>query len=174
MNNRDKVEWMDSINAGTRISNSIPEGYTDYATATCSVQLPYGDSKRKEIKMSDVFYFHGEAYTVRDIEVEITSFRDSDLIIHASKSMASPSQKIYDAKKKNKFEIKKIFVNPEKSATTVLWADGTHTIVKRSEGDNPADIWSVVSYALAEKIYGSNSALKREIKGKVEKQSKKR
>ena len=68
----------------------------------------------------------------------------------------------------NPYSIKKVIVNPKKNATTVLWADGTHTVVKRSEGDEPADIWSVVSYALAEKIYGSNSAFKREIKGKVE------
>ena len=66
------------------------------------------------------------------------------------------------------YAIKKVIVNPKKNATTVLWADGTHTVVKRSEGDEPADIWSVVSYALAEKVYGSNSAFKREIKGKVE------
>ena len=68
----------------------------------------------------------------------------------------------------NPYAIKKVIVNTKKNATTVLWADGTHTVVKRSEGDEPADIWSVVSYALAEKVYGSNSAFKREIKGKVE------
>ena len=74
---------------------------------------------------------------------------------------------------KKKYEIKQILVNPKKNTTTVLWADGTHTVVKRSESDEPADIWQVVSYALAEKVYGSNSAFKRIVKGKVEKQTKK-
>ena len=71
-------------------------------------------------------------------------------------------------KKKPHFGIKKIQLNPKKNATTVLWEDGTYTVVKKSPGDDPADIWSVVSYALAEKVYGSNSAFKREIKGKVQ------
>lgn len=72
------------------------------------------------------------------------------------------------------YGIKKILVNPEKDTTTVLWNDGTHTTVKRAEGDDPADIWQIVSYALAEKVYGSNSAFKREVKGKVEVQTKKK
>lgn len=69
---------------------------------------------------------------------------------------------------KQNYGIRKIILNPQKHATTVLWEDGTATVVKRSEGDDPADIWMVVAYALAEKVYGSNSAFKRQVKGKVE------
>ena len=44
--------------------------------------------------------------------------------------------------------------------TTVLWADGTKTIVKRGE-DEPDDEYSAFTAALARKIYGTNSAVKR-------------
>ena len=44
--------------------------------------------------------------------------------------------------------------------TTVLWADVTKTIVKRGE-DEPDDEYSAFTAALARKIYGTNSAVKR-------------
>lgn len=44
--------------------------------------------------------------------------------------------------------------------TTVLWADGAKTIVKRGE-DDPDDEYSAFTAALARKIYGTNSAVKR-------------
>ena len=37
-------------------------------------------------------------------------------------------------------------------------------IVKKHDDDPEVDICSVVAYALAEKVYGSNSAFKREIR----------
>jgi hypothetical protein len=66
------------------------------------------------------------------------------------------------------YEIKKVVVNPEKEATTVIFTDGTVEVVKKSPEDSEADIFSVVAYAVAKRIYGSNSAFKREVVNKVE------
>ena len=66
------------------------------------------------------------------------------------------------------YEIKKVVVNPEKEATTVIFKDGTVEVVKKSPEDPEADIFSVVAYAVAERVYGSNSAFKREVVNKVE------
>ena len=56
--------------------------------------------------------------------------------------------------------------------TIVFWQDGTKTIVKRS-ADTPDDDYSAFTAALAIKMYGSNSALKRMIRKKTELQKKK-
>lgn len=66
------------------------------------------------------------------------------------------------------YEIKKVVVNPEKEATTVIFTDGTVEVVKKSPEDPEADIFSVVAYAVAKRVYGSNSAFKREVVNKVE------
>lgn len=66
------------------------------------------------------------------------------------------------------YKIKKVVVNPEKEATTVLFEDGSHIVVKKHENDPDVDILSIVAYAVAEHIYGSNSAFKRELKNKIE------
>jgi len=68
----------------------------------------------------------------------------------------------------NKFNIKKVVVNPKKNATTVIFVDGSVEVVKRHPNDPEADIYSVVAYAVAKHVYGSNSALKRQIGDKVE------
>lgn len=68
----------------------------------------------------------------------------------------------------NKFDIKKVVVNPKKNATTVIFVDGSVEVVKRHPNDPEADIYSVVAYAVAKHVYGSNSALKRQIDDKVE------
>ena len=44
--------------------------------------------------------------------------------------------------------------------TTVMWSDGTKTIVKRGE-DEPDDEYNAFTAALAKKLYGSTSAVKR-------------
>ena len=63
--------------------------------------------------------------------------------------------------------IDKIKVNPAKNATTVLWTDGTATVVKRSE-DDPDDLYFAVASAMAIKFYGSNSQFKKVINDKTE------
>jgi len=67
-----------------------------------------------------------------------------------------------------KYQIKKVVVNPEKEATTVIFKDGTVEVVKKSPEDPEADIFSVVAYAVAKRVYGSNSSFKREVVNKVE------
>lgn len=57
--------------------------------------------------------------------------------------------------------------------TIVFWNDGTKTIVKRNE-DEPDNIYAAFTAALAIKIFGSNSALKRMIDKKTELQKPKR
>lgn len=64
-------------------------------------------------------------------------------------------------------KIDKIKVNPAKNATTVLWTDGTATVVKRSE-DDPDDLYFAVASAMAIKFYGSNSQFKKVINDKTE------
>lgn len=53
------------------------------------------------------------------------------------------------------------------NATIVFWNDGTKTIVKLPEGDKPDD-YSAFTAALAKKIFGSNSKVKKVIKTKTE------
>lgn len=48
-------------------------------------------------------------------------------------------------------------------ATVVFWTDGTKTVVKCAEG-TPYDEYAAFCIALAKKVYGNNSALKRAIK----------
>lgn len=56
-------------------------------------------------------------------------------------------------------------------ATIVFWKDGTKTVVKISDADmedGKYDIYAGVSYAIAKKLFGSNSAFKREVDRKTE------
>lgn len=63
-----------------------------------------------------------------------------------------------------KYRIKKIQRNPKKNATTVIFENGHVEVVKRNELDPEADLYSVVAYAVAKYVYGSNSAFKRQIR----------
>lgn len=59
-------------------------------------------------------------------------------------------------------------------ATIVFWEDGTKTVVKISDSDmedGKYDIYAGVSYAIAKKLFGTNSAFKREVDRKVEDKS---
>lgn len=53
------------------------------------------------------------------------------------------------------------------TATIVFWEDGTKTLVKLPEGDTPDD-YSAFTAALAKKIFGSNSKVKKVIRTKTE------
>lgn len=78
--------------------------------------------------------------------------------------------------KENKYEIKQIYVNMKKGATTVLWEDGTHTTVKlniNTERYCPFDLYYAVCAALAKKVYGSNTHFKKIIEEKTVTQEKK-
>ena len=67
-------------------------------------------------------------------------------------------------KQNSKYRIKKIQRNPKKNATTVIFENGHVEVVKRNELDPEADLYSVVAYAVAKYVYGSNSAFKRQIR----------
>lgn len=76
----------------------------------------------------------------------------------------------------HELQIKQIYVNMKKGATTVLWEDGTHTTVKLNidtERYCPFDLYYAVCAALAKKVYGSNSRFKKIIEEKTVTQEKK-
>jgi hypothetical protein len=56
--------------------------------------------------------------------------------------------------------------------TIVFWQDGTRTMVRRAN-DEVDDDYSAFTAALAIKIFGSNSAVKRTVKNKLIEQIKK-
>ena len=70
----------------------------------------------------------------------------------------------------NTYSVKRIIKNGR--GTVVFWGDGTKTVVKRAE-DEPDNDYAAFTAALAIKVYGSNSKLKRII-SKVEVQEKKK
>ena len=130
----------------------------------------------------DLFY-RGERFKVDRIDTAGDSIHgDTEITVKAHKVKCYPigttgyaglsgtitiddpvfSKKLKDAF--NPYRIKKIQVNPKKNATTVIFEDGHVEVVKKSPGDADADIYSVVAYAVAKHVYGSNSALKRQIR----------
>lgn len=56
--------------------------------------------------------------------------------------------------------------------TIVFWSDGTKTIVKRAD-DEPDSDYAAFTAALAIKIFGSNSAVKRIVRNRTKVQTKK-
>lgn len=64
------------------------------------------------------------------------------------------------------FDIKSIEVSVDHRTVVVVWTDGETTKVVRSEND-PDDIYMAFTAALAKKLYGSNSAIKRTIAKKM-------
>lgn len=59
------------------------------------------------------------------------------------------------------------------TATIVFWKDGTKTVVKLPEGDTPDD-YSAFTAALAIKIFGTNTKVKKVMKVKTEIQKPKK
>lgn len=68
-------------------------------------------------------------------------------------------------------EVKHIWVNRKKLTTVVKFDDDKIVKVKLSEGDE-WDVYNAVAIAIAEHVYGSNSALKKMIDKKTEIQDK--
>lgn len=64
------------------------------------------------------------------------------------------------------FDIKSIEVSVDHRTVVVVWSDGETTKVVRSEND-PDDIYMAFTAALAKRLYGSNSAVKRTIGKKM-------
>ena len=77
---------------------------------------------------------------------------------------------VFIADVKDPTEVKRILKSGNR--TIVFWADGTKTIVKRSE-DEPDSDYAAFTAALAIKVYGNNSALKKMIASKLQYQKPK-
>lgn len=67
-------------------------------------------------------------------------------------------------------QVKRILVSGP--CTIVFWADSTKTIVRCPEGKDFSE-YEAFTAALAEKVYGSNSQVKKEIARKLERQVEK-
>lgn len=65
-----------------------------------------------------------------------------------------------------KYTPKSIEYSADHTTVVVIWSDGDKTIVRRSAND-PDDIYMAFTAALAKKIFGSNSAVKRIIRNKT-------
>ena len=80
---------------------------------------------------------------------------------------AESSYKLHKTMKENvnPYEVKQIIFNKKKNTTTVLWADGTVTVIKKKEGD-PWDEQAAFAQALAKKVYGSTSSVRKIVEKK--------
>ncbi len=100
------------------------------------------------------------------IEIEFPNY-SIDALSYALDGMRRPRPQ----KEDKNMEIKTIYVNEKKLATTVLWEDGTHTTVKLNREDKQNgkkfDVYSAVCAAIAKRVIESNSKLKKIIKEKV-------
>ena len=107
--------------------------------------------------------YRGNTYNVNSVEMD----SDGRITIEGTRYLYNYSdisvKRVDVCSLKGKFAIKKVVVNPSKNATTVIFEDGTVEVVKKSPDDPEADIFSVVAYAVAKHVYGSNSAFKREV-----------
>ncbi|MCR5704223.1 MAG: hypothetical protein K6G85_06335 [Eubacterium sp.] len=117
----------------------------------------------KSIGYVDTISTSMDPYTEFSADITITDRKFYDQIVNIYKGGS-----ISESVTPKKYQIKKVVVNPEKEATTVIFKDGTVEVVKKSPEDPEADIFSVVAYAVAKRVYGSNSAFKREVVNKVE------
>lgn len=111
-----------------------------------------------------------DPFTGFSAEITVTDKKFYDQIVNLYKGGSREVEKKEKTIKKvpKEFQIKQVIFNENKKATTVLFEDGKHIVVKRSENDyDPSDIYNVVAYAIAKKIYGSNSAFKKSLKEKT-------
>lgn len=162
---------LDAMRYVIRKEREMSYFYNDWTTAT---QGPTGTtgaiSWTTGTPINENITYKGNTYNVNSVEM-VSSGR---IIIEGTRYLYNYSDiSVKDVcKKKNgkendslkgKFAIKKVVVNPSKNATTVIFEDGTVEVVKKSPDDPEADIFSVVAYAVAKHVYGSNSAFKREV-----------
>ena len=159
--------------------------YYGYGTST-STGLTYEPTKTTitsndkltvECPLEGELVYRGEKYRIDRVEKRTESiYASGEITIHGYRvrgyldgfsgtfTIDDPGF-INDFKRAfNPYAIKKVVVNPKKNATTVICKDGSVEVVKKSPDDPEADIFSVVAYAVAKHVYGSNSAFKREIR----------
>lgn len=103
----------------------------------------------------------------RYINLPWETFEISEITISPDEPITIEAKQIQIGKYQP-YEIKKVVVNPKKNATTVIFKDKSVVVVKRHPNDPESDIYSVVAYAVAKHVYGSNSAFKKQIDDVVE------
>lgn len=125
-----------------------------FRDATTSKSIGYVDNVSISNIRTEIDPFRGFS-----AEITVTDKNFYDQIVNLYKGGSREAMHVTP----KKYQIKKVVANPRKNATTVIFADGDVVVVKKSPDDPEADIFSVVAYAVAKRIYGSNSAFKREV-----------
>lgn len=167
----DYNNWLGKISTG----GNVYYGY-DTSTSTGLTYKPKKTTITSECPLEGELVYRGEKYRIDRVDQSTESIHASgEITIHGYSvgrhldgfsgtfTIDDPGF-INDFKRAfNPYAIKKVVANPKKNATTVIFADGTVEVVKKSPDDPEADIFSVVAYAVAKHVYGSNSAFKREV-----------
>lgn len=108
----------------------------------------------------------------RRSEIRVTPKKRTkcDPIQEALRNITPIGVYVCDCSHKNSFIPKRIIING--IATIVFWEDGTKSVVKCAEGDEK-NVYDAFNAALAIKVFGSNSKLKKTINSLVEDKGKK-
>lgn len=101
-----------------------------------------------------------------DIDGDITKIRVKE---YCNMDMAITNEIFYSSR----VTPKKVIYNNDNRTTTVLWADGTNTIVRCADDDDFTEYNGFIS-ALAKKIYGGTGAIKKVINNTKSYQSSKK
>ena len=152
-----KMIDLDAMSYAIRKEREMSYFYNDWTTKTAigATGATYDWSTNESIT------YRGNTYNVNSVEMDSLGKITMEGSLNYSTNYSIKSVDICSLK--GKFAIKKVVVNPSKNATTVIFEDGTVEVVKKSPDDPEADIFSVVAYAVAKHIYGSNSAFKHEV-----------
>ena len=155
------IDPLDTMRYIIRKEREMGYFYTDWTTETAINDRPT-KTVINDWSTDENITYRGNTYNVNNVKMDSLG----KITIEGSLDYSSYSYSIKSVdicSLKGKFAIKKVVVNPKKNATTVIFEDGTVEVVKKSPGDPEADIFSVVAYAVAKHVYGSNSAFKREV-----------
>lgn len=117
-------------------------------------EITYGDVD-ESIEGFDAFFAKN---MVKEFDMPTFDTFDFEMDKHVATS--------YLTEMSDRYVIRSIQYNPEKRATTVIFADGDVIVVRRAEGQED-DIYFAVASAVVEKLYGSNSAFKRIINNRA-------
>ena len=117
--------------------------------------------------MFDGYTYDFKNAIVTDVKVEILC---DDPLLRSYKITAHDgplhSGNIEQTKQEtNPYSVRSIQFNKNKNVTTVIWEDGSITMVKKKEED-PWDEQAAFCAALAKKVYGSTSKVKKMIEEK--------
>lgn len=86
----------------------------------------------------------------------------ADIFAKGNPFIQSMAMRREEEKMNNKFNIKQIIYNETEGITTVIFEDGEVVLVKKAEGTEH-NIYQAVASAVVRRVYGSNTAYKRQI-----------